>query len=124
MDYVLSFYGPAGTGLKHRFRVYFFDPQINKYIENDEFSSRSNLTFYLDEEKITWFDMPMSEGIGERLEWIDQKWQATKRVVALGHTKGKVLWKINYPLTNKQDSVVRSRNLSPPQDILEHQYIH
>lgn len=117
-DYVIGYYGQAGTGIKNRVKVFFYDPKNNCYILNEQLSDLPNPTFYIKQKKITGFYIGNGGGGGGRLEWINNKWTTTKEFEV--HKEGDTTkWKISYPLKKKKEVVVRPFQMIPPKEILE-----
>jgi hypothetical protein len=117
-DYVIGYYGQAGTGIKNRVKVFFYDPKNNCYILNEQLSDLPNPTFYIKQKKITGFYIGNGGGGGGRLEWLNGKWTTTKEfdVDKEGDT---TKWIISYPLKRKNEIIVRPFQMIPPKDILE-----
>lgn len=117
-DYVIGYYGQAGTGIKNRVKVFFYDPKNNCYILNEQLSDLPNPTFYIKQKKITGFYIGNGGGGGGRLEWIKNKWTTTKEF-EVDNESDTTKWKISYPLKKKKEVIVRPYQMIPPEDILE-----
>ena len=120
-DFILAYYGPAGTGLKHRVEVYVYSSQKNNYIFDEQLSSLFNPTFYIDEKKITSFYIAHGGGEGKQLEWVNQKWQITKEFFVRNQGEQSI-WEINYPLIHKKETLIHPYQPFPPKSILISQY--
>jgi hypothetical protein len=117
-DYVIGYYGQAGTGIKNRVKVYFYEIKKNSYILNEQLSDLPNPTFYIKQKKITGFYIGNGGGGGSRLEWINGKWTVTKEF-EVDNQEEKTLWQIHYPIKNKTEKLIRPFQMIPPSDILE-----
>ena len=117
-DYVIGYYGPSGTGIKNRVKVYYFNTECKCYILDEELSDLPNPTFYIDKRKITGFYIGNGGGGGGRLEWINNKWTTTKEF-EVDNEGDTTKWIINYPLRKKTEIIVRPFQGIPPEDILE-----
>jgi len=117
-DYVIGYYGQAGTGIKNRVKVYFFDTKKNCYILNEKLSDLPNPTFYIKQKKITAFYIGNGGGGGGRLEWINSRWTATKEF-DVDNEGDTTKWKISYPLKNKKEVIIQPYQMIPPNNILE-----
>ncbi|MCC6410756.1 MAG: hypothetical protein IT270_03805 [Saprospiraceae bacterium] len=117
-DFIIGYYGQAGTGIKNRVNVYLFDIDKNCYTLNEQLSDLPNPTFYIKKKKITGFYIGNGGGSGSRLEWINGRWTTTKEFVVENEGE-KSLWQINYPLKNKSEKLVRPFQMIPPAEILE-----
>jgi hypothetical protein len=116
-DFVIGYYGHSGTGIKNKIQVFLFNAKSNSYSENEQLSNIMNPTFYLKQKKITGFYIGNGGGGGQKLEWRNKKWIVTKEFDVDIQGK-KALWKINYPLKKKTETIIRSFN-GIPKDILE-----
>jgi hypothetical protein len=117
-DYVIGYYGQAGTGIKNRVEVYFYDKKKNNYILNERLSDLPNPTFYIKQKKITGFYISIGGGGGGRLEWINGKWTPTKEF-EVDNEGDTTKWIITYPLKNKKEVKIKPFQMVPPPDILE-----
>ena len=117
-DFIIGFYGQAGTGIKNRFNVYLSDIDKKCYILTEQLSDLPNPTFYIKQKKITGFYIGLGSGSGSRLEWKNGKWITTKEFVVVNEGE-KSLWEINYPLKNKKERLVRPFQMIPPAEVLE-----
>jgi len=118
-DYVIGYYAQAGTGIKNRIKVYYFNPKQNCYILNQELSKLPNPTFYISQKKITGFYIGNGGGGGGRLEWINGKWTPTKEF-DVHNDDDSTKWTVSYPLKKiKPLVIVRPYEMIPPKDILE-----
>lgn len=117
-DYIIGYYGLAGTGVKNRIAVYLYNKKNDGYILNEQLTRLSNPTFYINKKKITSFYIGHGGGEGCRLEWIKGKWRVTKEFTI----DNEGIWQINYPLKHKKEKIVRPFQMTPPKDILETQY--
>ena len=106
LDYVIGYYGLSGTGLKNRIKVYLFNNDSNKYSYNELLSDIPNPTFYLKQKKITGFYIGNGGGDGTKLEWIDNCWKITKTFTVEFNGEKSAIWKIEYPLKHKKDSII------------------
>lgn len=120
-DYVIFYYGQAGTGLKNRMQVYFFNDSTKCYYLNEQLSYLPNPTFYLKSKKITGFYIGNGGGGGARLEWINDQWLETKEF-RVDNNNDSTVWVIDFPLKNKTVKIFRQYQYLPPQDILENKY--
>jgi hypothetical protein len=120
-DYVIGYYGKAGTGIKNRVIIYFYDPANSSYILNDQLSDLLNPTFYIKQKKITGFYLANGGGDGSKLEWLNKKWTLTKEFY-VSNEGDSTKWNINYPLRKKSEVKMRPYEWIPPQDILETNY--
>jgi len=118
-DYLIFYYGLAGTGLKYMMQVYLYNKRIKSYIIDRQLSDIRNPTFYLKERKITGFYIGNGGGDGEKLEWIDTSWVTTKRFSVNRNGDDSVYWKISYPLRHIKDSLFGPYQMIPPQKVLE-----
>ena len=117
-DYVIGYYGQAGTGIKNRVKVYFYNPKNKRYILDEQLSDLPNPTFYIKQKKITGFYIGNGGGGGGRLEWLNGKWTTTKEFDV--HNEGDTTkWKISYPLKKKKEVLVQPYQMIPPENILE-----
>lgn len=118
-DYVIWYYGLAGTGVKNRAHVHFFNPETGLYDFNELFSyNMANHSLFLDRKKITCFYLPHGAGSCKEYEWIDDQWTLTKYVSI--HNDGDTSkWYINYPLTGKNEVLIQAYALTPPENIIE-----
>lgn len=117
-DYVLGYYGKSGTGIKNRVKVLFFEPQLNSYILNKQLSDLPNPSFYIKDKKITGFYIGNGGGGGQKLEWIRNKWTTTMEF-EVNNEGDTTKWKINYPIKNKKEVLIRPFKGIPPNEILE-----
>jgi len=117
-DYGIGYYGPSGTGIKNRVKVYFFNPKLNSYFLNAQLSDLANPSFYIKQKIITSFYIGNGGGGGVQLEWLEKKWTLTKEF-EVDNGGDTTKWKINYPLNNKTKVIVKPFQMIPPQDILE-----
>ncbi|MDG1913375.1 MAG: hypothetical protein P8I55_02155 [Crocinitomix sp.] len=118
LDFIIGYYGQAGSGIKNRIEVHLFDPQKNNYKQN-QLSSIPNPSFYLEDKIITGFYL----GEGKKVEWIQYKWVTTKTTsVTYAPYPDSAYSYINYPLTGKTDSVLDLYRGVPRQDILRNDY--
>jgi len=117
-DYVIGYYAQAGTGIKNRIKVFFYEPKKNNYILNEQLSDLPNPTFYINQKKITGFYIGNGGGGGGRLEWINNEWTVTKEFNV--HCEGDTIkWNISFPIKKKEMVVVRPFQIIPPKEILE-----
>jgi hypothetical protein len=117
-DYLISYYGQVGSGIKNRIEVYLYDTKRKCYILNEQLSALPNPTFYIKQKKLTGFYIGSGGGGGSKLEWRKGKWTLTKEFeVDYGGDTTK--WKISYPLRKKLEIKIRPYQMIPPKDILE-----
>jgi hypothetical protein len=117
-DYIIGYYGAAGTGIKFRIAVYLYSKKTNNYLFNKELSSLVNPSFFIHEKKITGFYIGLGGGYGKKLEWINKRWILTKEF-SVQDNGDSTVWELNYPIANKQEKIIRSFQGIPPQEILE-----
>lgn len=117
-DYIIGYYGLAGTGIKNRISVYLYNKKKDGYVLNQQLTGLSNPTFYMNQKKITSFYIGHGGGEGQRLEWLNGKWKVTKEFTI----DNEGIWQINYPLNHKKEKIVRPFQMIPPSDILETKY--
>lgn len=117
-DFIIGYTGQSGTGIKNKIRVYLYDKEKDNYVLNEQLSNLSNLTFYLDQKKITDFYIGNGGGNGSKLEWLEGKWVVTK-IFEVNENEIKTEWKITYPLKNKTEYFAQPYKMIPPKDILE-----
>ncbi len=117
-DYIINYYGSAGSGIKNKVSVYLYDPTKNDYVLNDQLSDLSNPTFFIAEEKITEFYIGNGGGGGSELHWKNNKWITTKSF-AVENNENKSLWIITNESTGEIEKVTLPFQLVPPKIILE-----
>lgn len=117
-DFVIGYYGQSGTGLKNRIRVYLYDIKKHDFVLNEQLSSLSNPTFYIDKKKITEFHIGNGGGSGSKLEWINGKWIVTK-IFEVDENEIKTIWKVTYPLKKKTENWTKPFQFIPPKEIME-----
>jgi hypothetical protein len=117
-DYIIGFYGLAGSGIKNRVKIYFYNKKQNRYVLSEILTDLPNPTFYIEKKKITGFYIGNGGGDGARLEWIKGKWTITKEF-SVSNEGDNTVWEVNYPLLKKKVKIVRPFQMIPPDDILE-----
>ena len=117
-DYVIGYYGLAGTGFKYRIAAYIFSKARNNYYRETQISELVNPSFFIPEHKITGFYLALGGGYGSKLEWIKGGWSLTK-TFSVSNQKDSTIWEMNYPLTKKMEKVMRPYQMTPPEDVLE-----
>lgn len=117
-DYIIGYYGTAGTGLKNAIEVYIYNHRIESYVFDTTLSRLPNPSFFLQQKKITSFYIAHGCGYGSKLEWKKEKWIATKEFSVCNEGDSSK-WEITYPLTDKSDTIIRPYQMIPPDDILE-----
>ena len=119
-DYIIGYYGQAGTGIKNRIQVFLFNKKADNYILDSTLSDIANPTFYIDKRKITGFYIGNGGGGGGRLEWLNNKWtEKTKSFTVDKQDNDSAIWTIIYPLKNKTEKTTRPFQMIPPTDVLE-----
>ena len=117
-DYVLGYYGSAGTGLKHLVAVYLYSKNRGKYILNSKLSDLVNPGFFIRDKKITSFYIGHGGGYGQQLEWMNGMWTLTK-TFNVDNNGDSTLWELFYPLTGKKEKILLPFRMIPPEQILE-----
>lgn len=80
-DLVIHYYGMAGTGLKNRIAVYFYDQLKSNFAFDKELSLLMNPSFYLAHKMITSFYVANGGGDGLVLQWSGTRWDTLKYFV-------------------------------------------
>lgn len=117
-DYIIGYYGLAGTGFKYRIMAYVYSKKSNAYVFNKDISELTNPSFFINEGKITGFYIGLGGGHGKKLQWINKKWILTKEF-SVSNEGDRTMWVIYYPNTQRQEKIVHSFQVIPPEEILE-----
>lgn len=116
-DFIIARYGCCGTGLKYGMEVNLYDEICKCYVHDDQLSKLPNLSVYMDEGKLTSFYLANGAGDCEEYSWIDGTWTLTKSIGVDNNGKSSV-WRIEYPLENKEEEVALPYQMVPPKELL------
>lgn len=122
-DYVLGWYGLAGTGLKYGWDVYLWNKERMSYVYDTILSGIPNPSFFKKERMVTSFYLPHGTGHGERKEWRNHSWQTTMEFMVDNEEENSV-WVLTNPRSGRVDSIGHPYEFVPPQTILRHHYEH
>ncbi len=117
-DYLIGYYGLAGTGYKYRITVYKYSKSKNEYVLDAKLSDLVNPSFFIPQFKITGFYIGLGDGSGEKLEWINNEWTVTKQF-SVDNNGDSTVWEISHPLIRKTEKINKPFQMMPPDDILE-----
>jgi hypothetical protein len=117
-DYVIYYYGSAGTGIKNGIEAYIYNPRIDTYVKSEQITSIRNPSFYIGEKKITGFYLANGGGGGEQLEWNGNQWVCTKEF-SVSNLDENSEWEIIYPLKADTTHVHLPYQMIPPPEIME-----
>jgi hypothetical protein len=120
-DYAIGWYGMAGTGLKHNWDVFIWDVASNTYRRDSVLTGLSNPSFFSKDSMVTSFYLPYGSGHGERLEWLDGRWQRTMQFL-VDNEEEQSDWVLSYPLAKRKKVIRHPYQGVPPQRILRHLY--
>lgn len=116
-DYIIGYYGLAGTGFKHHIRVFLYEDKDDCYHYNEQLSAITNPSFFISEKFITEFYIGLGAGYGSKLEWTNGRWVKTKEF-NIENNGGQSVWKIFYPLQKIKDSLQLPFQMIPPPEVL------
>lgn len=123
-DYIIGYYGAAGTGYKNRVIVYLYSPVKKNYIQDENLSGLPNPSFYINRRKITSFYMAAGAGYGVELNWIDNKWIEVMSFDVENNPKNNdsAFFTIKYPLKKKRQNYYSTYFYIPPSSFLENKW--
>lgn len=122
-DYVLGWYGLAGTGLKYGWDVYLWNQKRRSYEHDTILSGIPNPSFFSKERMVTSFYLPHGIGHGEKMEWHNGAWLTTMEFM-VDNNEEKSVWLLTDPKTGRVDSIKHPYEFVPPQQILRHHYVN
>ncbi|NRA11762.1 MAG: hypothetical protein HRT57_07395 [Crocinitomicaceae bacterium] len=120
-DLVIETHTIAGRGMRNGVEAYVFNDAKKCYVRDTFFSAMENPSFYLENNRMSSFQLSYGSGAGQEYEWYGGEWNLAKAFEVTNYGKSSV-WKVTYAMTDQEALMNYPFNKVPPQEVIQHKF--